>query len=796
MFKILPKAPIYAVKKGYVIKIIGVLFIMLVNALASFGQEIKINGKVFASNATPLTGVSVVEVGSNKTTVTDQEGKFSLLVSKPSASITFSYIGYESETINIEDANKTLKIFLKESAYSLDGVRVRGFSDVYSNARRRSQSLQKIPETVSIITGQDMANAGINDLRGVSNTMSNVFFTQSQNPGINFLTVRGIPQIRNAESPVAVLINGVYQPDANVLGQELFDLESVELIKGPQGTLYGKNAIGGALNITTTATTNYFRNFAKVSGGNGGYFNGMAGFSGPIVKSKLFYKFSGNYKNFNGLINNTYLNKKVDNVTDINLKGELKYDVDKKLAFTAGSYYFKTSGGAIYWVTSDKPGVSTLTSNDYSVSSPISDVLGSGHVENSFNFAKIEYDLKDVKLQSVLSYNQVHRYHTGDLDMISIPLAKQEQNVRNKNSYIEIKGVGTINSKFTWTLGAIGLVRSHKSETYVPHNFAGTTDYSGKIIAENSLIRTNTLAGYGFAEYKLNKFTFSAGGRVDYDKIEQTDLSADPSIAVRSKSITKFQPKASISYAIGSTALAYVNYGVGYRNGSFNTPTPNSYFTHDYLPEFTDNYEFGLKTSAFNNRLIFNLSAFYIDFKNMQIYVLEASKGLQGIVNIDKSRIKGLEAEVKYRIIKSLDFYANWGLSESKMLKSNNPAYAPYMGNRIPWVNGSSFSLGLQPHFQLSSNSSFLGNISLDQKGKLYWFADNKDAQNPYSLLNARMAYRVKRFEVGLWSKNITNTKYNTEFVDKVFGGTLSVTGNLRWPNQPRTFGLDLSVTF
>lgn len=171
------------------------------------------------------------------------------------------------------------------------------------------------------MTNEQIEATGINNIQSFATVIPNVSFQTSQNVGVNFINVRGIAQIRNGESPVAFVIDGVNIPDANLVNQELYDLAMVEMVKGPQGTLYGKNAIGGAINILTLAPTNYFKNKLTLGYGNGNSLKAQVSSSGPFVKDKVFYRLSGSYKKSDGVIENMTLGEPVDYLDDLSLRG-------------------------------------------------------------------------------------------------------------------------------------------------------------------------------------------------------------------------------------------------------------------------------------------------------------------------------------------------------------------------------------------------------------------------------------------------------------------------------------------
>ena len=211
----------------------------------------------------------------------------------------------------------------KEPAYSLEEIVV--------TSRKREERLQDVPDSISAFTSSAIENANIKSVADVTSLVPNLSIVQTQQPGVDFLVIRGIGQARNQDPPVAVVIDGVQMTNAYALTQELIDIERIEVLKGPQGALYGRNAIGGAINIVTKKPGNELEGKIVGGVGNGGHWEAKGVLSGPIIKDKLFLRVAGSYEDFNGLINNVYLNHKVDFMTNRAFRGRLLFLPTDKL---------------------------------------------------------------------------------------------------------------------------------------------------------------------------------------------------------------------------------------------------------------------------------------------------------------------------------------------------------------------------------------------------------------------------------------------------------------------------------
>ena len=401
-----------------------ILILMLLISAVSFAQT-SINGTVTDESGEPLPGANVLEKGTTTGVISDFNGNYEITVSSDSATLEFSYLGFETQEISV--SGKTLiDVELKESSESLGEVTIKGFTDVIGKSRKRTASIQTTAESVTALNSEGIESAGITDINSFSALVPNLKFNSAQAVGLNFITVRGIPQVRGGDAPLAFVIDGVTLPDPSLLSQDLYDLALVEVVKGPQGALYGKNAIGGAINIYTKEPTNKMSNRIKFGVGNGGSLLGQFVSSGAIAKDKVYYRFSTQYKTFDGLLTNEFLNEQVDFSDNFNIRGQIKGRLSDNFTVAATFQHFKIDGGATYYSvnptgTDGEFTGGILNPNPSEGNNVIdADVLGRSDMVNNYGNLKMDYNLGSVKLQSITSINKVERSTNGDLDFLSL----------------------------------------------------------------------------------------------------------------------------------------------------------------------------------------------------------------------------------------------------------------------------------------------------------------------------------------------------------------------------------------
>ncbi|MBQ0771767.1 MAG: TonB-dependent receptor plug domain-containing protein, partial [Sphingomonadales bacterium] len=191
-------------------------------------------------------------------------------------------------------------------------------------ARGRNESLLDVPISETVFDAQAIADANIQRVDDFIALTTGVTFSNSQDAGTNFISIRGLSQTRNGEPPVAVVVDDVLQSNARSFDQPLFDLESVEVLRGPQGALYGRNATGGAIIINTKMPSNDFGGYVNLHAGTGDEYGAEMSVSGPIIDDKILFRVSGKYVDRGGYFDNVFLGEKADYLEDIALRAHLR----------------------------------------------------------------------------------------------------------------------------------------------------------------------------------------------------------------------------------------------------------------------------------------------------------------------------------------------------------------------------------------------------------------------------------------------------------------------------------------
>ncbi len=215
---------------------------------------------------------------------------------------------------------------------------------VLIRARGRDEALQGVPMSVRAFSAQAVEERGIRKPGDFVALIPNLSLVEAQSVGTSFMTIRGITQVRNGDAPMAVVVDGVEQVDAKQFTQDLFDIQRIEVLRGPQGALYGRQAVGGAILITTRQPTDKTTGFVDLGYATGNEKTAQGALSGALVKDQLFYRLAASITDRDGYFENLYLGRKADPYRDRTFRGLLKWDVSDRLSIDLRSNYVRDHG--------------------------------------------------------------------------------------------------------------------------------------------------------------------------------------------------------------------------------------------------------------------------------------------------------------------------------------------------------------------------------------------------------------------------------------------------------------------
>ncbi len=686
-----------------------------------------------------------------------------------------------------------------ESAYVLETVIVK--------SQRRDEKLQDVPVAVKAFTAKQIEDSGIKSTQDFVNMTPNMSFDQSHTYSNSFLVIRGVTQLNNGDSPVAVVVDGVPQNDQKQLRMNLFDIQSIEVLKGPQGALYGRNAIGGALVIETKKPKNELEGFVKADFSSGNTREMGAGVSGALVADKVLFRIVGQTKSSDGIVNNVFTKKGsdfIDHDNSIRAKLTVAASDSVNLDFRVSSQDYR---GGSNWDSLLRDG------NPNKIVSPNENLMGvTWGKTNDYSF-KAEVDTRLGLLTAISGYTDLISNHRADLDFtnptnvlggILGPVdylfpgdpgqfgQGQDRHVRTFTQ--EIRLTSPSNQPLRWIGGLFYLDSQRDMETRAFIDFTGSFAGYDNLAVQLSPVGRDKLNGrasavFGQFDYDINpQTTFSGALRYDSDHRSVTDLNSGSSIA---HTFSAAQPKFTLTTHLDPSNMVYGTFATGFRSGLFNSTNSN---TPMVKAETLQNFEVGYKSSFLDKRLILNMAAFNSKSKDFQFFYVKDFQ--QVIANIDKVDIKGLDIDFRFTPARGLEFDGGVGLTDS-IIKAN-VAQPATVGKHTPKNSPWKVTLGAQYTTPIGNGLMGFGRFDMEQRSQKYFHPDNLTVADGFGLYNLRVGIRQEKdkWSVNLYGRNLGDKKYYTDVNAVSYSGWPGPVGAIGFLAPGRSVGMDATFRF
>ncbi len=574
-----------------------------------------LSGTVEDDKGVAIPGANIYLLNTNFSTATDAKGGFSIKqIPAGNYQVRISAVGYATllNNITITNAATSLNVRLVNADNQLDEVVV--------TAQKRDDQAQKLPQSISVFSAKQVDDDKIWNIKDITALVPNLY---AANPGDNrnVTSVRGITTT-SYDPAVATCIDGVNQFGLDTYIAQLLDVDRIEILSGPQGTLYGRNATGGVINIITKQPGNVTTGFAGIDFGNYNQQRYSLGLQTPLINDKLFLGLSGLYSIFGGFYTNSFNNTRFDKQHYFLGNYYLKYLVNKKLSLTLNVKNDENRNNGPFALASspdqalktpfvvDQNATTTMVDNTLDAS------LSANYTGSNFNFT------------SQSSYQENYRYYIQPIDGDFSPI----DGVSLINNYgpdwntdqttiqeFRFSSPALSGSPIKWTAGTYGFY--NYSPTKVGTHFGNDAQLVGSPMDNFTSININTSTNYGVAFYGQATYTVSprldltAGLRYDYEHkkefingafqpdgqapvVTQSDTSSTASFKA-------FSPKISAAWHLTDDNNLYVAYNRGFRAGGISQlgSDPTQPPLYNYKPEYSDNYEAGTKNTFLDKRI-------------------------------------------------------------------------------------------------------------------------------------------------------------------------------------------------
>jgi iron complex outermembrane recepter protein len=680
-------------------------------------------------------------------------------------------------------------------------------------ARKKEESIQDTPLAVSAITGAQLERAGIDSFDQVLNTIPNA----GQSGGIagtlqGLVSIRGISTLVRfvgLETGVGYYVDGVYTGRPENFNQDLIDIERIEVLRGPQGALFGKNTIAGAINIITQKPTDEFTGVAEAQYGNYNHVRVRGHVSGPLVPGKLSASLSAGYVNRDGYVKNiSGVGPDLEAVDLATFRGKLRFTPSDNTEFILSADGLIDRGEPVFFEVSD---VSFI--NDPSEATPFTvnqdqpnflnrDIWGMSLTSN--------IDTGSGEWTTILGYRN-SSFDAG-LDDDKVPVRFFVDFFSSDVEFFsaETRYAASISDRIDYVVGAYYF--NQKADNL--SNFALGDFLTGFPGVEPPIDLTSSVDSESYALFfnadiaLSDRLSLEVGGRYvseEKDAVhvqdDMTGIFGSTNFAITRRD-NDFAPTVSLSYAVADNAMTYLRFAQGFKSAGFNTDFVVAGASNlEVSPEFATSYEIGIKSDLADNNLRLNLAGFYTTYKDLQLS--QIAGGGVSLNNAAEADIYGIEAEFAALMGEYIDINGSIGYLHATYGDFTGcpvpgaaavPALANCAGNYLNLAPKWTAALGAQFTYPIGGFGDFVARADWNFRSEVFFEPQNtvRLSGEGRNLLNVRAGVVVDNWEVFGWAKNLTNETY-VNFADDrsaIFVNTTQAFG------APRTYGITVRLKF
>ncbi|ATQ42920.1 TonB-dependent receptor [Caulobacter mirabilis] len=694
-----------------------------------------------------------------------------------------------------------------------DAAQATQLEDIIITAQKRETNLQDTPGAIAALGAEAIAKLGVNDVTGLRGLVPNVSIGEPRLASSSIIAIRGIAGQDGGvgqDEPVALYLDGVYlaRPQGQLFA--LTDIARIEVLKGPQGTLYGRNSTAGAINIVTSKPRSEFGGLFEAGLGNYGATHARGSIEGALA-SRLSARLSGSYSNFDGDLKNTFT-------------GGRERSNEEWLGRFVARYDLSDAGGpsidlsADYGeATSSGSAMKNLTINGGRYGDPDRVAFdlpdrGMTRATGGANVTVEQAFSNGLKLTSITGYRYLDLDVRYDADGTNIAdfqnaiaagrISPAAAALRDSSSYQyfhsnaysqELRLAGRTDS-LKWIVGAYAYDETTDFRFTVNLLAQSLNRLSSDTIATAG---STSYATYGHLEWTLNdQFELQGGLRYSYERktMDRNIVTGAPPAATvesLSKSWDDITGDITLNYRPVDGVLAYVTFAQGFKSGGFNA---SQALSPAFNPERVTSYEAGLKTDLFDRRARLNIAAFHMKYTDLQVR-FASGIGQTTIQNAAEATINGVEIDTQARVGSDLTVSLNGAYQEAKYDKYQLGAL-DLSGNYLNQAPRWSMRAALDYNRPIADAGDLSVHAGYSWQSREFYRAQNDPiSSNPgYENLEGRIGFSPSAFDgvaIEIWGKNLTDDRYVGGVIplasDLVFIGSI---------NRGRTYGFDIRYRF
>ena len=764
------------------------------NQMLSIDEVVEIiRGSVRDENGESLIGASIRISGTGTGTTTDFEGNFAIEVENLPATLEISYTGYKSQTVVVDNTASPIEIALV-SGLSLDAILV--------TSRKREESLKDVPVAITAVSGRKLEALQANDISSVASVAPNVNFsfagTTSGSPSAAVIYIRGVGQndfLQTLDPGVGIYVDGVYMGRTIGSVLDLVDPERVEVLRGPQGSLFGRNTIGGAISLTSKDPGDETEGYIKAT--TGAYSRvGVQGSLNVPFSNTLKARFSAKYHKRDGYVERLAAGDVLGNDNSLGARANFLFEPSDKFRLRVNlDYTLEDEKGA----AEEQIGPNGVFANLYN-NNIVGDTLcpQSGNPncfqntvstepyttnETAPNFSEVnafgsaliaEYDLNNtISFKSITSFRDLASKFTRGSDGSPVELFQTQNDYNQSQISQELQLTGS-SDKIDFVSGLYFFKETGDDLATVE---AGALPFIPTFpLLSGGEIDNSSFAVFGEATFNVTeKFHLTGGLRFT----SETKRFNPNSFAVnhptprlvtegfRELDFSRVTWRGIAAYDISDNVNAYGSVSTGFKSGGFDsryTSPPSENEPTSFDPENVINYELGFKTFIPAADLRLNIAAFTADYQNIQVQGNPPGQIATITFNGAEASISGLELEMDWSPVNNLILNGSLGLLDAKYESLNENTNEFTLDDKLVRTPTSSYNLGISYLFGLADAGSILPRVDISSQNNIHFEPANNDLvfEDGYHNINATLSYstKSKRINITAGVINLTNERY------------------------------------
>jgi iron complex outermembrane receptor protein len=668
-------------------------------------------------------------------------------------------------------------------------------------AQKEPADPQALPLSMTTVAKPTLENAGVQIVSEAGAYGPNLWFTEFTARKLSSARFRGIGA-SPANPSITTFFDGVPQLHANSANIDLVDVDQVEFVRGPQSALFGRNALGGLINVTSVrpSLSNWTANLS-VPLGNVDARDIRGNVSGPLVADKLAMGVSMQYGRRDGYTVNDLTGNDLDSRSGFAAKGQLLWtpvrNWETRVIINGerdrdGDYALSDLGG--------------LRQNPYHTAR---DFEGYTHRDIFGTTILNRHEGADLTLTSTTGFLKWMTEDLTDLDYTPLPLITRDNHEESFQFTQEVRvasSAGTPvrfsdSASLKWQGGLFFFTQNYEQEAARNFSAGFLSPFLPFAIRQTSPQADLDDVGVGLFGQGVvtlsERVDLTAGLRFDYEQKDATlnvfftPAIAPPQQTVADESFSNVSPQFAAAFHLQPGKTLYASVGKGYKAGGFNAVAPPG--TELYAEEQTWDFEGGVKTTWANGRIAANAAVFRIDWQDMQLNLPNLfAPGEFYIANVGGAASSGLEVELNARVHPNVDLFGGIGYTKATFDEDSISGGMPVGGNTVPNTPDYTGSLGIQVSRSLTQGTLY-GRGEVTFSGAFEYDDLNTERQGAYSLANFRAGIRGRLVFVEGWIRNA----FDTEYIPVAFAyGQLAPSGFIGEMGRPRTFGISAGVGF